>query len=235
MPIVTTKEDIQERINGSGNLLNRLNIVQSPSSSNIPPPKSIQEEKRDEVPKDFGPVKLNGRKRVSSFNLYQEEKRISNKIDDDTRLILATLGKLIGSTNVARATGISKSVIHYLSNGERHTTKQTNEGRKEIIVPDDDLRERMKILMPKIQDTAIDRFYKAAGFLTEAEMAAVPIKVRAITMSQIMSNMMSVVQKSMPRDNGSNININNEAQVVVMTPETKKVEDYEVVEGNVIK
>lgn len=249
MAIGTNKDDILERLNGNGNLLTRLRkptgvekivvpTVSNNSEEVIPseeiPPENLQENQVDAKPVDIIlSSEAKPKKKIIPCSVTigaRGQGNPDNRIDEEKKFVAAILGRLGNPKLGAQVAGVSLSTAYDYMNG----VKQVGSGKDKRREPDEDLRERLKDVMPKIQDTMIDKIFLAAGFVNEDTLDAIPLKMRAFTASQIMTNMMRIVDRTMPKENNNGMNI-NAAQVVMMTAPTKKEEDYDTIESRVIK
>lgn len=149
----------------------------------------------------------------------------AKKYPDEYRLLMGIMGNLAPHREVAEQLGVDKATV------SRAAAGLTGRGDK----PSDWLRERLEQYLPDIQDTSVAKFRIAAGFLTSEAFEAIPLKDRALIASKVMNDMSKILSYTARKEDKFQIgDINNQAQVVVMTPPTKSEHDYDVVEGKLL-
>lgn len=199
----------------------------SPSSNSTQPESTQPEPPKPKLPEPYIPPKPKQRI-ISSFNFDSgmRGKKVTDH-SEETKLICAALAHVATPKIASEVTGVSLSTTYQYMRGE----KQVGEDSKRT--PDEALKDRLQALFPAIQDSAVEKFKIAAGFLTQDTMGAIPKRMQAITASQIMQNMSKILGITMPREKVEINNNLNAAKVVVMTSEQKNESDYEIVEAEV--
>ena len=170
--MLTTLEQVEERINSPDNALNKLSVKNPYTNSGS-----------KEGCKGRGPEK-------------QAE--------------AAALAKVMPSSKVAEITGYGASYIRDLKRGCVDNTKP----------PSESLVKATEVKLEKAQDAAVDRLMDALGLLTVDKMDSCDAK----DLSGIAANMAKVAATGRAANGGATMN------VIVYTPNQKKLDDYNVVD-----
>lgn len=250
------EEESRKRLNGSSNLLNRLhpNKNASPNLGEVPAikqepilkqesnlkqePNSEQDSISAETPAHEQPPEIPAQN-LNPVNPVKSENKPKKKVysslnvaarppgirgvppDHEKRLIAGILGNIMPKQTAERLTGIDRNTIIQAARGNSVKGK-----------PDEELRERLRIILPQIQDLAIDKLFKAGGLINDETLKAIPDKEKALTSSVIMKNMAQIIERLTPKE-GVDKGLFKDAKVLIMTSEQKSEQDYEVVDGTV--
>lgn len=163
------------------------------------------------------PEIINGTSWKGNGSVISSERAPVKRLDDESRLLIGTLGQFQSHTRIAKEFGLNNARVHHLANGLIHS------GDDKAAYKDPEFCKKLEEAKGGVAALALDKLIGSLGLITHDKLDKVPVK----ELTEITKDLSVVVRNVSGSGQEGKTNV---AQVILFAPKTRSEETYDTME-----